>query len=252
MKKEKILIIEDEYSIRTNLFELLTNYGYQVYTTADGREGISLAEEIKPSLIICDIMMPGVDGYNVIEQINNSNSSGIPFIFLTSKSNPEDFRKGMTLGADDYITKPYKASELINAVETRLDKYRKLNKTAKNNTVSNKQKNIEDKILLKYNNTTHIISFNSINCIIAEGEYSNVYSDFKKPVLVRRVLKDWEKILPDSAFLRIHRSYLVNINKINSIEKGCKGNFFIKIQNYPETLISSRRYLSRIKERLSA
>ncbi len=119
----KILVIEDEQDIRENIIELLSEEGYQAIGAQDGEEGIRKIWEELPDLIICDILMPAVDGYAVLNVMTkNSTTASIPFIFLTAKSQRSDQRKGMTLGADDYITKPFTRLELLMAVETRLMK----------------------------------------------------------------------------------------------------------------------------------
>ena len=117
----KILVIEDEQDIRENIIELLSEEGYEAISAQDGEEGIRKIWEELPDLIICDILMPSVDGYAVLNVMTkNATTASIPFIFLTAKSQRSDLRKGMTLGADDYITKPFTRLELLMAVETRL------------------------------------------------------------------------------------------------------------------------------------
>ena len=119
----KILVIEDEQALLNEVSEWLTLEGYEVVTAADGLEGVNAAVRHLPDLIICDIMMPGLDGYGVLQDIRaNSLTQGTPFIFTTARVTHDDIRQGMNLGADDYITKPYTNHELIQAVEARLDK----------------------------------------------------------------------------------------------------------------------------------
>lgn len=118
-----ILVIEDNNEIRENTAEMLELANYKVYTAANGKEGITIANEKKPDLIICDIMMPVLDGYGVLHMINKiPELQAIPFIFITAKAERSEVRKGMELGADDYITKPFSSTELLNAVEGRLKK----------------------------------------------------------------------------------------------------------------------------------
>lgn len=118
-----ILVIEDNEDIRENVTEILTLSDYNVISAANGKEGIETAQKHKPDLIICDIMMPGVDGYGVLHVLHKDpNTQNIPFIFLTSKSERSDFRAAMEMGADDYITKPFAGNELLNAIESRLKK----------------------------------------------------------------------------------------------------------------------------------
>ncbi|WP_242929216.1 response regulator [Pontibacter vulgaris] len=120
---KKILLIEDNQEIRENIAEILSLANYEIVEADNGRKGVELAKKELPDLIICDIMMPQLDGYGVLHMLsNNPATSGIPFIFLTAKSEKEDFRKGMNLGADDYLIKPFDDLELLDAVEMRLKK----------------------------------------------------------------------------------------------------------------------------------
>ncbi|RYY66216.1 MAG: response regulator [Chitinophagaceae bacterium] len=121
--KPHILLIEDNDDIRENTAEILELANYQVSTAPNGKTGVEMALANPPQLIICDIMMPVLDGYGVLQLINkNPSLSGIPFIFLTAKAERGDLRKGMEMGADDYISKPFTDGELLAAVESRLRK----------------------------------------------------------------------------------------------------------------------------------
>jgi len=116
-----ILLIEDNTDVRENTAEILELANYNVLQAENGKHGVELAQQSKPDLIICDIMMPVLDGYGVIHMLNkNAETASIPFIFLTAKTERSDFRKGMEMGADDYITKPFDDVELLRAVESRL------------------------------------------------------------------------------------------------------------------------------------
>ncbi|MCJ8208955.1 response regulator [Mucilaginibacter sp. RS28] len=121
-----ILIIEDNNDIRESTAEILELSGYQVLQAANGKLGVDLAGQHKPDLILCDIMMPELDGYGVLYLLNkNPDTASTPFIFLTAKAERVDFRKGMEMGADDYLTKPFDDIELLNAIESRLAKKEK-------------------------------------------------------------------------------------------------------------------------------
>lgn len=120
---KSILLIEDNKDVRENTAEILELAQYNVFTASNGKEGVELAIEKKPDLIICDIMMPVLDGHGVLHMLSkNETTSSIPFIFLTAKAERSDFRKGMEMGADDYLTKPFDDVELLNAIESRLKK----------------------------------------------------------------------------------------------------------------------------------
>ncbi|WP_282121969.1 response regulator [Algibacter mikhailovii] len=118
-----ILLIEDDTVLRENTAELLELSGYKVITASNGKIGVSLAKKQHPDIIVCDIMMPELDGYAALKTLSESKlTKFIPFIFLSAKTERTDVRKGMNLGADDYITKPFTEDELISAIESRLAK----------------------------------------------------------------------------------------------------------------------------------
>ena len=120
---KKILLIEDDTVMRENTAEILELDGHQVTTAPNGKDGCTLAKKILPDLIICDIMMPELDGYGVLHVLSKDpKTSGIPFIFLSAKAEKSDMRKGMELGADDYLTKPFEDTELLKAIEVRFKK----------------------------------------------------------------------------------------------------------------------------------
>ncbi|MEB8329882.1 response regulator [Flavobacteriaceae bacterium KMM 6897] len=126
---ETILIIEDNIDVRENIADILELENYRVATAENGTIGIEKAKSIVPDLIICDIMMPGIDGYEVLHRLNEEPSTaGIPFIFLTAKAERSDMRMGMNLGADDYLTKPFEEKDLFEAIECRIKKHNFLQK----------------------------------------------------------------------------------------------------------------------------
>jgi DNA-binding response OmpR family regulator len=120
---KKILLIEDNQGIRENTAEILELANYKVYTAENGKLGVEAALQHQPDLIICDIMMPVLDGYGVLHLLHkNPSLQNTPFIFLTAKTERADIRRGMELGADDYLTKPFMETELLTAIESRLRK----------------------------------------------------------------------------------------------------------------------------------
>ncbi|MCA0429565.1 MAG: response regulator [Bacteroidetes bacterium] len=168
-----ILLIEDNQEVRENSAEILELANYKVLQADNGKTGIELAQKTIPDLIICDIMMPVLDGYGVIHLLSkNDATAGIPFIFLTAKTERSDFRKGMELGADDYITKPFDDVELLNAVESRLKKIdlvkSKFEKTSEGlNKFLDDVKSLEE--LKKLSNERKIKKFKKKEIIFSEG-----------------------------------------------------------------------------------
>ena len=123
-KMTNILIIEDNEDVRENTAELLQLAGFKTTTAENGQIGVAIAKELLPDIIVCDIMMPELDGFGVLQALNETpRTASIPFIFLTAKTEKIDMRKGMNLGADDYLTKPFTETELLEAIESRLKKH---------------------------------------------------------------------------------------------------------------------------------
>ncbi len=124
---QTILVIEDEIDVGLNIKEILESGGFDAIVAADGKIGIQMAKEQLPDLIVCDIMMPDIDGYGVLTALRQDAATAtIPFIFLTAKTTRDDVRQGMNLGADDYLTKPFRRKELLDAIASRLAKQAKV------------------------------------------------------------------------------------------------------------------------------
>lgn len=122
-KQTSILIIEDNPEVRENLSEILELYGYDIREAPNGMEGVKAAKSFPPDIILCDVMMPELDGYGVLDILaGDPVTAGIPFVFITARTEKEDIRRGMNLGADDYITKPFYKDELLSVIKTRLKK----------------------------------------------------------------------------------------------------------------------------------
>ncbi|MBD1937016.1 response regulator [Microcoleus sp. FACHB-68] len=121
---KKILVIEDEKPVLTNILEILTSGGFNSIGADNGELGVQLAKENPPDLVLCDIMMPLLDGYGVLTLLRSEPATAaIPFIFLTAKADKTELRQGMNLGADDYLTKPFRRKELLEAISSRLAKH---------------------------------------------------------------------------------------------------------------------------------
>ncbi|WP_347925559.1 response regulator [Pontimicrobium sp. SW4] len=173
-----ILLIEDDTVLRENTVELLELSNYKVISASNGKIGVDKAKLALPDIIICDILMPKLDGYGVLNALaKNNNTKHIPFIFLSAKTERQDIRKGMNLGADDYITKPFSEDDLISAIESRLAKTAILKEKQEENlsnikTNENKIKTLND--FKNYiNDYGEEFKYNKDNIIYNEGEHSN-------------------------------------------------------------------------------
>lgn len=174
----KILLIEDDLVLRENTAELLELSDYEVITGKNGKEGISLIKTHLPDIVICDIMMPVLDGYGVLKALSEDEKTKyIPFIFLSAKIKRSDIRKGMNLGADDYISKPFTEEELIGAIESRLAKASILHDYKKEKEFAKEIRNLELETLndLKnfFDDNGKEFSYDKGDVIYNEGGHSN-------------------------------------------------------------------------------
>ncbi|MBU1101827.1 MAG: response regulator [Bacteroidetes bacterium] len=250
----KILIIEDEFDVAENLACILEEVGYEVKTACNGLEGLRKIREYKPALVLCDIMMPKLDGYGVLEEIQlDKDIDDVPFIFLTAKVEINDLRKGMELGADDYLFKPIKADSLVRAVEARITKYKEKKKETpkpESNEESDKTMNEESTIFITIDNHPQFLKVNQITAISSVNQYTTLCLANNRKVTFRKSLNVWEATLPKSIFLRIHRSTIVNTNYITRVEKWLKFTFRVYIDGIDKPFEISKRYASRIKDHL--
>lgn len=197
---KKILVIEDNAEVRENLEEILELSGYQVLTAEDGKVGVEIALKELPDLVLCDVMMPKLDGFGVLNILSKkSSTSDIPFVFLTAKTEKSDFRRGMNLGADDYVTKPFYKDELLAVIETRLRK--------------------SDQIRKKFDRTE-----NGLSAFINEAKG---YEELKKLSLERRVkhYKKREVIFEEGDYPRY--LYFVNSGKVKVFKTNEDGKEYI-------------------------
>jgi CRP-like cAMP-binding protein len=174
-----VLLIEDDIVLRENTAELLELENYKVIKASNGKTGVTIAKKELPDIIVCDIMMPELDGYGALEILSkNKKTKYIPFIFLSAKTEHSDVRKGMNLGADDYIPKPFTEDDLINAIESRLAKTSIL-KELKNNqkkqlieTDNGEIKTLND-LKNYFDDYGEEFTFNTEEVIYHEGDHSN-------------------------------------------------------------------------------
>lgn len=173
-----VLLIEDDTSLRENTAEILELSGYEVKTAANGFLGIKAAQQFHPDIIVCDIMMPEVDGYGVLKALSeDSETMHIPFIYLSAKTEHKEIRKGMDMGADDYLTKPFEEEELLSAIESRLAKAQlMLVRTSANQVIEEEDDSaLRDLNELKnfFDDNGELLKFSKGESIFNEGNRSN-------------------------------------------------------------------------------
>jgi CRP-like cAMP-binding protein len=199
---KKILVIDDNTDIRENTAEILELAGYKAFTAENGKRGVEVALREKPDVIVCDIMMPELDGYGVLHLVKkNADTQNIPFIFLTAKTERADFRKGMEMGADDYITKPFEEIELLTAIESRLKKLEILSQQYSSDPAGLNAftKDISEAGLIKHVAEKYdTVSFNKKQVLYQEGKHPRfMYYIVKGKVKATRNHEDGKEYIND-------------------------------------------------------
>ena len=199
---KKILLIEDNDNIRNNTAEILELSNYKVIVAENGKIGVEKAIEHTPDLIICDIMMPVLDGYGVLHAVQKNDAiKNTPFIFLTAKTERSDFRKGMELGADDFITKPFDGTELLNAVDSRLKKLDLLKQELSPGLEGLQylmQASIGKNVLQSLTEDRNINKYKKKQTVYSEGNHPNsLYYVLKGKVKAYRSNEDGKELVTD-------------------------------------------------------
>ncbi|NDV63534.1 response regulator transcription factor [Puniceicoccales bacterium CK1056] len=232
----KILILEDDETVRLPLIDLLEAENYTVVSAPDGKQGIEMAKKEKPDLIVSDIMMPEIDGHGVFEALQKDPITAvIPFIFLTAKTDPSDIREGLGLGADDYITKPFEQEDLLDSIQTRLNKYQLISEAA-----LKADDNPEyDQIFIKDGESCWFVEYEKIRLLESEDNYVRVFFDKEKP-LISRTLNYLEEKLPAKLFFRANRKQIINLRWIRNIQPWFNGGLLVTLKDDNKIQMSRR------------
>lgn len=265
---KKILLIEDNVDLAENISALLEKDRYVVKSTFNGEDALSTFIEFKPDIILCDILLPGINGYSVLKRLKKMEGVVLPiFIFITAKNQRNELRQGMVLGADDYITKPFTHEELLLAIMTQVEKRTstmkkigafsemKISANGKANAISSNKSSIKQEIsgyneyiFLKSKKEAGFHLINKIIVIKSLKDYTNIYLKGDKSIMLHRTLLEWEKKLPMDKFLRIHKQTLINRGYIENIEQTTSNRFLVTLANYPKKLEVSQRYSRKLKK----
>ncbi|MDG1913858.1 MAG: response regulator [Crocinitomix sp.] len=223
---EKLLIVEDEQDLREALQSILELAGYEVLTAKNGKDGYDAIMTHLPDLVLCDVNMPELDGFELLSAINQRLSEEIvpPFIFLTAKVTKNDVRRGMNLGADDYIVKPFEYTEVLTAIRLRLDKRKKLLKNGKNNRILSTPDKTFDKLAIPCGDGIELIAFDKIIRCEADRAYCTFHLIDKRKILVSKSMKEFEETLIHKDFMKVHKSTIVNINFVKKFVRGKSGH----------------------------
>ncbi len=255
--KAKILVIEDNLDVRENLVELLELDGYSILDASNGREGVQLAIQEKPDLILCDIMMPELDGYGVLKILSrNAELMHTPFMFLTAKADKSDIRKGMGLGADDYLTKPFNEVELLESIEIRLKKSSDLkaqlaDSCPKDASFINRSK--AQGAFQQFIQDAPVISFSKKDSIYHLGQYPRYFYYVEEGLLKDSYFSEFGKELIGHFYSRGdifgYEDHLAG-NKLSS-SVSCISDVrlrYVPIESFKQFLYSNRDYLSIFME----
>jgi two-component system LytT family response regulator len=244
---EKILIVEDETSIRETLEEIFDLAGYDVASAKDGKEGYQNIIDYTPDVVVCDVSMPEMNGFELLGAINERMRDEIipPFLFLTAKVEPGDIRKGMGLGADDYILKPFDHNELLNAVRIRLEKRKKILENTSNDEPMKTSVHLE-KLAIPSESGLQMIPFSELIYCEAERAYCRFHLASKKNILVSKSMKEFEEILIRNNFLKVHKSNIINIQHIEKYLRGTGGQLLMTDGSIVPVSIRKKEELMKI------
>lgn len=228
--------------MRENIQEILELAGYTVHAAENGKKGVELVKQVKPDLILCDIMMPELDGYGVLYLVSkNPETSSIPFIFLTAKSDKEDFRKGMSMGADDYLTKPFDDTELLGAIDRRMKRIEQFSHeyAPSSSGLSDFLDSVKgNDNLIKLTQEKRTKKFSKKDTVFAEGDYPNfVYFVNSGKIKTSTMNKDGKDLITSLHSAGDFFGYMEMIKECNYIESA------IALEDTELTLIPREDFL---------
>jgi len=247
-EKYRILLIEDDPAI-SNVVELnLKLDNYDVFLAADGEEGLNMVKETNPDLIILDVMMPKMDGWQVLMQLKNEDKTkDIPVIMLTAIDDEQSKVIGLRGGADDYVPKPFSPLELAARVKVILNR---VGRARRISSETSKEASRLDQIPVQKGDTIKLVPIEDIYFIDTKHEYANLHTH-SDSYLTTYSLSELEKVLDRKTFFRTHRSFIVNLKKVNQIIKLSRNSLIVTLNDAQESRVPvSRRQASALRETL--
>ncbi|WP_287155848.1 response regulator [Candidatus Solincola tengchongensis] len=247
-KRYRILLIEDDPAI-SNVVELnLRLDNYEVFLAADGEEGLKMVEEVQPDLIILDVMMPKLDGWQVLMTLKSEDRTrDIPVIMLTAIDDERSKVIGLRGGADDYVPKPFSPLELAARVKVILDR---VGRARRLSASEEREKAVLDQIPVQRGEAIKLIPMEDIYFIDTKHEYANIHT-FDDSYLTTYTLAELEKMLDSRKFFRTHRSFIVNLRKVNQIIRLSRNALVVTLKDQKESRIPvSRRQAAILKDML--
>lgn len=238
---KKILIIEDDKNIRETLTELLEISGYNTEMASNGKEGFDMIIENKPDLVLCDVNMPELDGFELLGAINQSLKNEIipVFLFLTAKVSKDDIRHGLNLGADDYILKPFDPASVLDIIKMRLEKRDILLSKKDQSAIKSETSFKFNKIALPSEDGLVLIPFTDIIKCQADRAYCNFHINDGRKILISKAMKEFEEVLLEQNFIKVHKSTIVNINYVSNYISGRGG--YLKMLDDSLVTVSVRK-----------
>lgn len=235
----KALIVDDERLVRKDLISLLIPYSNikVVGEAEDVPSAVNAIAELDPGVIFLDIQMPGESGFDLLKQIE----PGHKVIFVTAFD--EFAIRAFEVNALDYLLKPVNPERLADAL-LRLEQEGEEKKPAE------RKLTYQDRLFLNLGDRFQLLNLNSIVCITAAGDYSEVLTENGRKGLALKSMREWEARLPDQYFIRIHRSTIINMDYIDRIEEWFNYSFRVYLKNSQEPMVLSRRYASKLKEKM--
>jgi len=235
----RIVIVENEINIRETLQEILEFSGYDVFTASNGKLGYTLILEKEPDLVLCDVNMPELDGFALLELINQKYNSEImpSFLFLTAKVETKEIRYGMNLGADDYILKPFDPVEILKIIHLRINKRKKMFNPLIGKPSSNKE--IFNKLPIPTEEGLELVPFEQIIQCKAERAYCYFYLIDNKKLLVSKPMKEFEAALINNGFFKVHKSSIVNLQFAEKYVRGRGG--YLVFSDGSTAVVSTRK-----------
>ena len=236
----RAIVVDDERLARNDLRLFLNNHkNIEVLVKAtNGQDALDMIKELEPDLVFLDIQMPGMDGFDVLEQI----SSDVRVIFVTAFD--EFALRAFEVNALDYLLKPVSADRLQQSIE-------RLELIPDDMEDDLRELEYHDRLLLKLDTSLGFLKISTIICITSAGDYSEVLCTNKKKVLVHKSMAEWETRLPDAFFNRIHRTTIVNMEFVDRLEEWFNNSYRVYMKGIEEPYVMSRRYVTKLKQKLN-
>ncbi|MDP4195942.1 MAG: LytTR family DNA-binding domain-containing protein [Bacteroidota bacterium] len=254
--QKKVLIIDDCSENLEELKWVFEQENYEVYAALNGKSGLKLITEVLPDMILCDVAMPEMNGYEVKELLScNRDTYNLPFVFVADSASIKEIRYGMELGADDYIVRPFNNKEIVRIVNTRLKRIDELAKWKLVKSSRFESKNVEipeekDHIIVNTDQKPVFLKTTDVVYVDVQSKYSTLHLASGEEFQVKKPIKEWEEVLPKKLFFRIHKSVIVNLHYITSLDKLYKRSFIVHLKGIEIPFIVSQRYSAKLRSNL--